>query len=379
MDIDIKLTPQSGELGPQHNRHGQTGTREVVTELEIGRSTFVTLRVRTVQYGVYKGQTAALIVLDFILRSPAGPKRIRHFNVKVTFRNKNYRRDKFAPRVLFLMPEDEIGSMIAAEHSSDEINSIAEIHGWKSGSEGQTDNVMVWDCPEPTGSGRRIAHRCNGVIIVAYECSESFQADVNLYVDCGMRAATRKIFEYIPLFGSIGKDDPLLFDPSKPFGLQYHGVEDLSNIDPHDLIYASRYEAEQTMIRAASQPRPPREDKNQSKEMLTGMTIRVTNIPSNFSTTNVQLILDSSAPGSIVVCSLAPDIASSGQEPPQVATITSSTISEALSHLHSSYVKRVYYEDNNIGKGHVLLDRAFLGMTVLYDPDVEHPGSCLLE
>jgi hypothetical protein len=72
MDFSIELQSSAGELRPQHNKPGETSTRENALEYDPDECTLINIRIETAQYGVYDGEAAALIIFRFYFKFRTG-------------------------------------------------------------------------------------------------------------------------------------------------------------------------------------------------------------------------------------------------------------------------------------------------------------------
>lgn len=251
MDINVELRPKSGELRPQHNTPGEYTTRENVLEFDPDDSTLVNIRIETVQYGLYEGKAAALIVLQFIIQYRQGFKRIRSFNVNVEFSN-SPKSDTSVPtsfpRVADLAPKQGTGRIFTEEGKNNinlqleapidplgqkikvtdeivrNINKEYELNlnGWKKSSKAATDNVVVWDCVEAKKIAKGVVQGYPGAIIVLYPEAVQFQAKFKLDADRGVFNFETKVYDWLAVFGKKDEDDPVIFNPSEPKGKQYN-------------------------------------------------------------------------------------------------------------------------------------------------------------
>jgi hypothetical protein len=265
MDINFKLRPKDGQLRPQHNRLGESTTRENVLEFDPNDYTLANIRIETVQYGMHDGKAAALIVLRFIFKYRPGFKRIRSFHVNVEFsscRASDTIHPVSFPKVVHLAPEQCAGRIFTVEgrdtispgmevpisplgervQVSDEmakrINREYELNlnGWKKSSEAATDNVVVWDCVETKKAAKGVVPGYRGAIIVQYPEEEEFQAEFKLDADRGTFNFDTKVFDWLNIFGKKDEDDPVIFNPSKPVGRQYPGLADFKDLNLTDFI-----------------------------------------------------------------------------------------------------------------------------------------------
>jgi hypothetical protein len=262
MEVKIQLQPKAGELGPQHNPPGSSGTRENILEFDPNENTFVSIRAETVEYGLYDGKPAALIILKFVVRFRLGYNRLRSFHIDIAFEKHGDSRNDPAikqPRVVTLAPEDLRGKIFTEEATntvsggigislgplapnlqlSDEIarkiNKQHELRltGWKRSSKGAVDDVVVWDCVEAKKMARGVVPGYRGVILVEY--SSPFQASFALDADRGLFNLDTQVFDWLNVFGKKDVDDPVVFNPTEKFGKQF-GVADFKDLKLDDLI-----------------------------------------------------------------------------------------------------------------------------------------------
>lgn len=264
MEFSLNLEPKAGQLRPQHNQPGESGTRENALEYDPDERTLVNVRIDTVQYGIYDEMPAALILLHFKVKfRPA--KRIRNFHINLEFRNQSDNESgeiKSHPRVIKLAPEELRGKIFTEERSTTStagadmplgptganlhlngemastINREYELKlsGWKKSSDIATDNVVVWDCAEAKKAARGVVPGYRGAIIVKHSANEPFIAMMKLDAERGIFNFDKKVFEYLNVFGKKEMDDPLIFDPEQPLGEQYPDLGDFKNINLEDYI-----------------------------------------------------------------------------------------------------------------------------------------------
>jgi len=258
MDITIPLQPNSGELRPQHNPPGFSGTRENALEHDPDDTTMVNIRVETIQYGKYAGQPAALIILRFIARFRPGIKRLRSFHISIEYRHDAEGVEQ--PKVVALAPEDCRGKIFTEERESSASAELGvplglpdltanagiqrssamtrehemRLSGWRRSSADASDNIAVWDCVEAKKAAKGVLPNFRALMIVKYSENEPFHAVLRLDVDRGVWNAGTKLFDWLTLFGKR-EDDPLLFDPRQPVGTPV-AVEDFRDLDLDELV-----------------------------------------------------------------------------------------------------------------------------------------------
>ncbi|KAI9865742.1 MAG: hypothetical protein M1824_000002 [Vezdaea acicularis] len=264
MDIGFELRPKSGELRPQHNVTGGPATRENMAEVEINEYTHVNARLETVQYGLYDGKPAALIILKFIFKYRPGLSRIRGFHVDIEF-SKLERADGTAaspsPQIVKIAPEECTGELYTEERSntvragaSFPLPSGALVHiddetakrfhrtyelklsGWIKSSTLGSDTRAVWDCVEAKKKGKGVVPKYLGAVIVRHPEDEQFQATFKVDADQGSFDIASKLFEWTSVFGKKDTDDPVVFDPTQPVGKQYTGFADFKDLELESLI-----------------------------------------------------------------------------------------------------------------------------------------------
>lgn len=276
MDVTVALRPKTGELRPQKNPPGFSGTRDNALEYDPDDYTLVNIRTESVQYGKYAGQPAALIILRFIVRFRPGNKRLRSFHVSIEFSHpapdSETGSDGVAaggiqaqPKVLAFAPEDCRGSLFTEERDtavslglgmplgvpglsadwpdagvtverSSKIVKEREMRlsGWRRSSANAVDNIVVWDCVEAKKVAKGVLPNFRAVMVVGHREHTPFRAVLKLDVERGLWNSASKLFDWMPLFGKR-EDDPLLFDPSQPVGRPV-ASDDFTELDLDDLI-----------------------------------------------------------------------------------------------------------------------------------------------
>jgi hypothetical protein len=265
MEFTLDLQPKAGELRPQHNQPGEPGTRENALEYDPDEKTLVNVRIDTVQYGLYDGNQAALILLRFIIKFRPASKRIKNFHINIEFRKQSTSENgenTSHPKVIKLAPEERRGKIFTEERSNtlnaggelplgptgatlhiDEemarkINREYELKlsGWKKSSDVATDNVVIWDCTEAKKAAKGVVPGYRGAIIVQYPTNKAFSAIIKLDAERGIFNFDKNVFEYLNIFGKKEMDDPVIFNPDNPVGPQYPNLGDFKNINLEDYI-----------------------------------------------------------------------------------------------------------------------------------------------
>jgi hypothetical protein len=265
MEFDLELQPRSGELRPLHNELGSSATRENALEYDPDPTTLINVRIDTVQYGLYGGKPAVLIILRFIFKFRAGSKRIRNFHINIEFRNlggAGHGAVSYHPKVMQLAPEEMRGRIFTEErantvtagaevplgpsggkiHVDDEmarkINREYELKlsGWKKGSDVGTDNVLVWDCAEAKKAARGIVPGYRAAAVVQYSMNQPFRATFEVDAERGIFNFGKRLFDYLRVFVKKDADDPVIFDLETPIGYQYQGLDDFKDLRLDDYI-----------------------------------------------------------------------------------------------------------------------------------------------
>jgi hypothetical protein len=263
MEFSLELHTKAGQLRPQHNEPGSSSTRENALEYDPNSKTLINIRIDTVQYGLYDGKPAALILLRFIFKFRPASKRIRNFNVRIEFHKQSKSApDTPHPKVIKLAPEEMRGKIFTEERSNtltaggelplgptgatlhiDEemarkINREYELKlsGFKKSSDVASDNVVIWDCVEAKKAARGVVPGYRGAIIVQHAANEQFCATLKLDAERGIFDFEKNLFEYLNVFAEKEVDDPVLFNPLMPMGHQYPNLGDFNALDLEDYI-----------------------------------------------------------------------------------------------------------------------------------------------
>ena len=261
MEISLDLQTQAGQLRPQHNAPGSTSTRENALEYDPDNKTLINIRIDTVQYGLYDGQPAALILVRFIFKFRPASKRIKNFNIRFEFHPQEASGQY--PVVRSLAPEELRGKIFTQERSNtltaganvplgptggaslhvDEemarkINREYELKlmGYKTSTNLASDSVVVWDCTEAKKAAKGVVPGYRGAMIVQHAANERFSATIKLDAERGVFNFDTNIFEYLNVFAKKEMDDPVIFHPQQPMGDQYPGLGDFKNINLKDYI-----------------------------------------------------------------------------------------------------------------------------------------------
>ena len=265
MEFVLDLQAKAGELRPQHNEPGQSSTRENALEYDPNEYTLINLRIDTVQYGLYEGEPAALIIFRFIIKFRLGSRRIRNFHVNIEFRKQGTRGEGESsshPKVMQLAPEERRGKIFTEErgntitagaevplgptgakvHVDDEIarkinrEYELKLSGWKKSSDVATDNVLVWDCTEAKKAAKGVVPGYRAAAVVKCPSDEPFTAIFELDAERGIFQFDQNVFEYVNVFAKKDSDHPVIFNPTKPMGHQYPNLGDFKDLNLEDYI-----------------------------------------------------------------------------------------------------------------------------------------------
>lgn len=265
MDFVLDLQPQTGELRPQHNEPGKSSTRENAVEYDPDEHTLINVRIDTVQYGLYDGKPAALIIFRFIIKFRPGSRRIKNFHINIEFRKQvtsGEGETSSHPTVMRLAPEERRGKIFTEErgntvtagaevplgptggklHVDDEIarkinrEYELKLSGWKKSSDVTTDNVLVWDCTEAKKAAKGVVPGYRGAAVVQCPSNEPFIATFDLDAERGIFHFDKNVFEYLKVFAKKDVDDPVIFNPTKPMGHQYPNLGDFKDLNLEDYI-----------------------------------------------------------------------------------------------------------------------------------------------
>ena len=265
MEFVLDLQPKTGELRPQHNEPGKSSTRENALEYDPDEYTLINVRIDTVQYGLYDGKPAALIIFRFIIKFRPGSRRIKNFHINIEFRKQGTSADgetSSHPMVMQLAPEERRGKIFTEErgntvtagaevplgptggkiHVDDEIarkinrEYELKLSGWRKSSDVATDNVLVWDCTEANKAAKGVVPGYRGAVVVQRPSNEPFIATFELDAERGIFHFDKNVFEYLKVFARKDLDDPVIFSPTKPMGYQYPNLGDFKDLNLEDYI-----------------------------------------------------------------------------------------------------------------------------------------------